>query len=179
MGGYVPAASSVLTPKTKPTQGVKDWTPAVLDVAARAAAPDAQETAALLALLRRRWPSLVGSADPAAPDEAGADGVGGSGDSGSDDAQQQGAQSLLELTAAVYRRGGARGPGEASRLPALVALFVTLQQPEQGEEGEEPPPWFLGANDGVAYLQVRVCVCVRQACLDGWSVGRIDPSPHL
>ena len=172
-GRVRPAASSSANPNHPHIhpyeQGIRDWTPAVLDVAARAAMPDARETAALLALLRRRWspppPSTLPLPLPIPADKAD-DNESGNG-SGSDEHEgaqrQQGAQSLLELTAAVYRRGGARGPGETSRLPALVALFVALQEQEGvnvQEEREEQPPRFLGANDGVAYLQV------------GWKAGR-------
>lgn len=129
-----------------------DWNPAVLDVAARAAMGDVQETAALTALLRRRWPP-PGPEGAHAPRPARLDVEIDGGNSGSDPDEGGGTQSLLELTAAVYRRGGATGPGAASRLPALVALFVTLQQPMVlGEEGEQPR--FLGANDAVAFLQV-------------------------
>lgn len=164
-GRVRPATSSSTNPNNPHIhpykQGIRDWTPAVLDVAARAAMLDAEETAALLALLRRRWsptPPLSLSL-PLPADQADDDGSGhGSGSDDQEGAQQQhGPQSLLELTAAVYRRGGARGPGEASRLPALVALFVALQEQEganKQEEGEKQPPRFLRANDGVAYLQV-------------------------
>jgi hypothetical protein len=160
-----------------------EWTPDALDVATRAAAVDAGEVAALIALLRRRWPhppqgasigigsgigsgsgsSLGGSGSGAPP---GADG---------DEGQEGGGErSLLELTAAVYRRGGARGPRGASRLPALVVLFLTLQQPlREPEAGPQPQSRLLGANDGVAYLQVR------DTMTDNSAGAVIDPMPLL